>query len=51
VSYVIAGIQLTDYWFYVGGRWQFDLPLSNPSSVSLYRMSGKQYTATLGCSH
>lgn len=51
VSYVIGGVQLTDYWFYSGGRWQFDLPLSNPSAVSLYEMPGKQYVAALGCSH
>ena len=53
VSYVISGAEahLTDYWFYVGGRWVFDLPLSNPSSVSLYKLSGQQYVATLGCSH
>lgn len=51
VRYAIGGAQLTDYWFYVGGRWVFDLPLSNPSSVSLYELSGPQYVATLGCSH
>jgi len=53
VSYVISGAeaQLTDYWFYVDGRWEFDLPLSNPSSVHLYRLSGPQYLAALGCSH
>jgi hypothetical protein len=51
VRYAIGGVQLTDYWFYVDRRWQFDLPLSNPSAVSLYKMSGKDYVATLGCSH
>jgi len=53
VRYVISGAeaQLTDYWFYVDGRWVFDLPLSNPSSVSLYKLSAQQYVATLGCSH
>lgn len=53
VSYVISGAEarLTDYWFYVDGRWAFDLPLSNPSSVRLYKMSGSQYLAALGCSH
>ena len=51
VSYAISGVQLTDYWFYVDGRWLFDLPLSNPSSVSLYKLSDAQYVAALGCSH
>jgi len=53
VRYVISGAeaQLTDYWFYVDGRWVFDLPLSNPSSVSLYKLPAQQYVATLGCSH
>jgi hypothetical protein len=53
VRYVISGAeaQLTDYWFYVDGRWVFDLPLSNPSSVSLYKLSAQQYVVTLGCSH
>ena len=53
VNYVISGVeaQLTDYWFYVDGHWVFDLPLSNPSSVNLYKLSGQQYAATLGCSH
>jgi len=53
VSYVVSGAEarLTDYWFYVDGRWEFDLPLSNPSSVSLYKLSGPQYLAALGCTH
>ena len=53
VRYVISGAeaQLTDYWFYVDGRWVFDLPLSNPSSVSLYKLSAQQFVVTLGCSH
>jgi hypothetical protein len=53
VSYVVSGAEgrLTDYWFYVDGRWVFDLPLSNPSSVSLYKLSGPQYLAALGCTH
>jgi hypothetical protein len=29
----------------------FDLPLSNPGSVSFYKLPGKQYIAQLGCSH
>lgn len=53
VSYVVSGAEarLTDYWFYVDGRWVFDLPLSNPSSVSLYKLSGPKYLAALGCTH
>src|SRR6516164_10193707 len=51
VHYEIGGQQLTDYWFYVHRRWVFDLLLSNPSSVRLYRMSPQRYVAFLGCAH
>lgn len=51
VSYIADGVQLTDYWFYDNGRWEFDLPLSNPSSVALYKLPSKQYVAQLGCAH
>jgi hypothetical protein len=51
VDYEIAGNQLVDYWFYVHGRWVFDLALSNPSAVSLYRLSPQQYAVAAGCSH
>ena len=51
VHYEIGGQQLTDYWFYVHHRWVFDLPLSNPDAVKLYRMSSQQYVAALGCAH
>ena len=51
VDYEIGGQQLTDYWFYVHRRWVFDLVLSNPDAVSLYRMSAQQYVAAVGCSH
>lgn len=51
VDYEIAGNQLVDYWFYVRGRWVFDLVLSNPSAVSLYRLSPQQYAVAAGCSH
>jgi hypothetical protein len=51
VHYEIGGQQLTDYWFYVGHRWVFDLVLSNPDMVPLYRMSPKQYVAAAGCAH
>jgi hypothetical protein len=51
VHYQIGGQQLTDYWFYVHRRWVFDLVLSNPDAVKLYRMSPQQYAAALGCNH
>ena len=51
VHYEIGGQQLTDYWFYVHRRWVFDLMLSNPSAVKLYRLSPQQYVAALGCAH
>jgi hypothetical protein len=46
VHYEIGGQQLTDYRFYVHRRWVFDLVLSNPAAVKLYRMSPQQYAAT-----
>jgi hypothetical protein len=51
VHYELGGQQLTDYWFYVHRRWRFDLVLSNPAAVKLYRMSPQQYAAALGCNH
>ena len=51
VHYQIGGQQLADYWFYVQHQWVFDLILSNPDSVRLYRMSQSQYVAALGCAH
>jgi hypothetical protein len=51
VHYEIGGQQLTDYWFYVHHRWAFDLVLSNPDAVKLYRMSPQQYAAAVGCAH
>jgi hypothetical protein len=51
VHYEIGGQQLTDYWFYVRRRWVFDLVLSNPDAVRLYRMSPSHYAAALGCNH
>ena len=51
VHYEIGGQQLNDYWFYVHRRWVFDLVLSNPDAVKLYRMSPSQYAAALGCNH
>jgi hypothetical protein len=49
VRYEIGGYQLTDYWFYVHGRWVFDLVLSNPDSVRLYRLSARKYLVAEGC--
>jgi hypothetical protein len=51
VHYEIGDQQLTDYWFYVHRRWVFDLVLSNPDAVKLYRMSLQQYAAAVGCAH
>ena len=51
VRYEISGQQLTDYWFYVGHRWVFDLVLSNPDAAGLYRMSPSQYAAAVSCAH
>ena len=50
VRYEIGGQQLADYWFYVHRRWVFDLVLSNPDAVRLYRMPAQQYVAAVGCS-
>jgi hypothetical protein len=49
VHYEIGGQQLTDYWFYVRHRWVFDLVLSNPDAVRLFRMSSQRYAAAVGC--
>ena len=51
MHYEIGGQQLTDYWFYAHRRWVFDLVLSNPDAVKLYRMSPSQYVAAVGCAH
>ena len=51
VHYEIGGQQLTDYWFYVRHQWVFDLVLSNPDAITLYRMSPGQYAAAVGCNH
>ena len=51
VGYEIGGQHLTDYWFYVHRRWVFDLVLSNPGSVKLYRMTPQQYATATGCAH
>lgn len=51
VHYEVGGQQLRDYWFYVKSRWVFDLVLSNPTAVRLYRMSPSKYLAAVGCTH
>ena len=51
VDYQSGGVQSHDYWFYQHRRWVFDLPLSNPSSVALYKLSPQKYVAALGCAH
>ena len=51
VDYEISGQQLRDYWFYTGGRWVFDLVLSNPDAVRLYKLPSRQYVKAAGCSH
>lgn len=49
VRYSIGGQEFTDYWYYMRGRWAFDLILSNPQAVKLYRLSGPAYAAAVGC--
>lgn len=49
VNYEIGGQRLTDHWFYVGGRWVFDLLLSNPDAVALYQLPAAQYAVAVGC--
>jgi hypothetical protein len=51
VRYEISGVQLTDYWFYILRRWVFDLVLSNPDAVRLYRLSARRYVVAVGCAH
>lgn len=51
VTYEISGVRLTDYWFYQRGRWLFDLVLSNPDAVRLYKLSSQRYASAVGCAH
>jgi hypothetical protein len=37
-------------WMVRYRRWVFDLVLSNPDAVRLYRLSPQQYVAAVGCS-
>ena len=48
VHYEIGGQQLTDYWFYTGRRWLFDLLLSNPDAARFYRLPFAKYAAQVG---
>jgi hypothetical protein len=50
VHYSIDGQEFTDWWYYVHGRFVFDLPKSNPSAVALYKASPAQYAKETGCS-
>lgn len=49
VRYSISGVQFVDYWHYVNGKWRFNLALSNPSAVNLYRLTFAAYAAAVGC--
>ena len=49
VRYEISGQQLTDYWYYIRRRWEFDLLLSNPGAARLYRLPFAKYAAQVGC--
>lgn len=51
VHYAISHQQFTDWWYYVNGRFVFDLPKSNPTAVALYKLSPAQYAKKLGCGH
>ena len=49
VRYEISGQQLTDYWYYIHRRWEFDLLLSNPDAARLYPLPFAKYAAQVGC--
>jgi hypothetical protein len=49
VRYEIGGQQFVDYWTYQARHWRFDLLRSDPKSVSLYRMSFRQYAKAVDC--
>lgn len=49
VHYSIGSQHFTDYWFYVHGRFVFDLPKSNPTAVPLYEASPAKYAKMIGC--
>lgn len=49
VHYSISGYQFTDYWHYQNHLWRFNLALSNPSAVKLYRLPFAAYASAIGC--
>jgi hypothetical protein len=49
VRYEIGGQQLTDHWYYIHRRWEFDLLLSNPGAARLYRLPFAKYATQTGC--
>ena len=49
VHYSVGGQQLIDWWYYVDGRFVFDLARSNPSAVALYRAPPARYLQLAGC--
>lgn len=49
VHYSISGYQFTDYWHYQNHQWRFNLALSNPSAVKLYRLPFSAYASAIGC--
>lgn len=49
VHYSIGGQQFTDWWYYVHGRFVFDLPRSNPSAVALYEAPPAKFLQDSGC--
>lgn len=49
VSYEIGGMKFTGHWYYVKGRWVFDLLNSNPEAVRLYELSDTAYSAQIDC--
>jgi hypothetical protein len=49
IMYEIGGQQLTDHWYYIHRRWEFDLLLSNPGAARLYRLPFAKYAAQVGC--
>lgn len=49
VRYSIDDSKFVDSWFYLQGRWEFDLVTSNPDAVKLYELPFAGYALKLGC--
>jgi len=49
VHYELGGIVFTDYWYFDGRRWLFDIVRSNPSMARLYAGSFAAYAKAVGC--